>query len=77
MNYNISEFIFTKEVNNLSEEDDMYSSNDYKQLRKACDNNDEDGIRTWYTELQRGYGSGMLAQQLGSVEYLIHNYVQK
>ena len=63
-------------MENLSEEDDMYSSNDYKQLRKACDNHDEDGIRTWYTQLTMGYGPGMLNHELGSVDYLVNLYAK-
>lgn len=66
-----------KEVKSLSEIDDMYSSNDYKQLRKACDEHNEAGIRTWYTQLQMGYSSVMLKEVLGSVEHLVDFYAKK
>lgn len=62
-------------MRNLTEEDHMYSSNDYKQFREACDNHDEEGIRFWYQQLQMGYGYGMLEKELGSMEYLINLHV--
>lgn len=60
----------------MEEVNHMYSSNNYKQLRKACDNGNEEEIRAWYQQLQMGYGYGMLEKELGSVEDLVKRNVK-
>lgn len=49
----------------------MYSSSDYKNLMRACENGDQEEIKAWYTQLCMGYSASMLKNEIGTLEDLI------